>query len=77
MHFDALRLVAQHEAGRFGETPAAENERGILIRAHAQVHSAHAALCCWDTAYSPLPARSANWLDGSCFASCSIYVLGE
>ena len=43
-----------------------ENEREMPIRARAHIHTAHAARCCWSTAYSPLQARSANWLDGPC-----------
>ena len=37
-HFVALRE---------GGTIATGNERGVLIREPAHVHSAHAALCCW------------------------------
>ena len=64
LHFDALRPVALREGDRIEETFATENEREILIRAPAHVHSARAAPCCWNAAFSPLPARSANWLDG-------------
>jgi hypothetical protein len=46
-HFDALRLVALREGDRTEETLAKENERGMLIRAPAHIHPAHAALCCW------------------------------
>ena len=73
LHFDALRLVALREGGRIEETVATENEREMLIRALAHVHSAHAARCRWSTGFSPLPARSANWFDGPCLASCSMY----
>ena len=38
LHFDALRLVAVREGGRFEETLATENERKMLIRAPAHVH---------------------------------------
>ena len=72
LHFDALRPVALREGDRIEET-LAENEREMLVRAPAYVHSAHAALCCWSTACSPLPARYANWLDGPCL-SCSMYL---
>ena len=47
LHFDALRFVALREGGRTEETLATENEREILIRAPAHVHSAHEARCCW------------------------------
>ena len=74
LHFDALRLAALHGAGRIEEALETENEREILIRAPAHVHSAHAALCCWSTAHIPLPARSAKSLDGACLAPCSMYL---
>ena len=45
MRFDALRLVALREGDRLEEPLATENERGVLIRAPAHVHPAHAALC--------------------------------
>ena len=61
LHFDALRLVALREGGRIEETLSTGNEREMLICAPAHVHSAHTALCCCSTAYSLLPARSANW----------------
>ena len=59
LRFDALRLVALWKGGMTEETLATENERKMLICAPANVHSAHASLCCWSTACSPHPARSA------------------
>ena len=47
LHFDALRLVALREGDKIEETLGIENERKMLIRGPARVHSAHAALCCW------------------------------
>ena len=41
LHFGALRLIALHEGCRLEETLATENEREVLIRAPAHVHSAH------------------------------------
>ena len=56
LHFDALRLVALRERN---EGNNRNIERGkMLIRAHAHVHSAHAALCCW----SKLAAHSQSAL---------------
>ena len=76
LHFDALRLAALREGGWIEEILATENGGKVLLllRAPAHVNSAHAALCCWREAYSPLPARSANWLDGPCLASCSMHL---
>jgi hypothetical protein len=71
LHLDAPRLVKLREGGRIEETLATGKERGMPIRAPAHVHPVHAAICCWSTAYSSLPARSANWLDGPCLAFCS------
>ena len=48
----------------------------MLIRAPAHVHSAHAALLLLGQACSPLPARSADWLDGPCFGVL-LRVFGE
>ena len=77
LHFGALRLVALRKEGRAEEILAAENEREEPMRAPEQVNSANAALRCWSAACSPLPARSANWLDGPCLASCSMYLEGS
>ena len=71
LHFNALRLVALREGDRNEENLATENEKEMYIRKLAHVHSAYAALCCLRIACSSLPARSANWLDGPCLASCS------
>ena len=46
LHFGTLRLVALREGDRIEENHATENEREMLMRAPAHVHSAHAALCC-------------------------------
>ena len=37
-----------------------------LCAAPAHVHSAREAFCCWSTACSPHPARSADWPHGPC-----------
>jgi hypothetical protein len=47
LHFDALRIVALRGGDRTEETLATENEREILIRVPAHVHSANVALSCW------------------------------
>ena len=74
LNFDALRLVALREGHRTEATLAKDNEREMLIRAPAHVHSAHAALCCWSTSCSLLPARSANWLDDPCLVPRFMYL---
>ena len=74
LRFGALRLIALREGDKIKETLATENEREILVRAPVHVDSAHASLCCRSTACSPLPAPSANWLDGPCLASCFMYL---
>ena len=35
------------------------------------------ALCCWGIAFSPHPARLADWLHGPCLVPCSMYVRGS
>ena len=77
LRYETLSLVALCEGDRIEETLATENEREVLKRASAHVHPDHAAHCCWSTASSPLPARSANWLDGPCLAICSMYLGGN
>ena len=67
------KCVVLREGDRTEESFATENEGEMLIRAPAHVHPAHATPCCWSTAFSSFPARSANWLDGPCLASCSMY----
>ena len=74
LHFDALRLAALREGGRIEKTLAIENGRGMLIRANAHVHSAHAVLFLLEPACSPLPAHSANRLDGPCLTAWSMYL---
>ena len=78
LHFDALRLVALREGDRIEEILATENEREMLIRAPAHVHSALSlrSSSLLEKAGSPLPARSADWLDGPCFGVL-LYVFGE
>ena len=62
LRFGALRFVALREGGRIEETIATENGKEMLVRVPAHVQPAHAALCCWSTAYSPLPARPSTGL---------------
>ena len=45
MHFDVPRVVTLREGDRIEKALATENDREILVRAPAHVHSAHAALC--------------------------------
>ena len=52
----ALRLVALRKGGRIEENLATESGSEMFIHAPANVHSAHASLCCWSSAFSPLPA---------------------
>ena len=54
--------------------PSQLRTRKNIIRAPAHVHPAHGTSCCWRKASSPLPARSANWLDGACLGPCSMYL---
>ena len=70
LHCTSTRRASSRFAGGAGtgETPTAENEREMLLRRPAHVHSAHAAICCWSTAFSPHPARSADWPHGPCLA---------
>ena len=76
LHFDALRLAALREGGGIKEALATENERKIVnTRTCARTLSPRSFLLL-GKASSPLPARSANWLDGPCLASCLMYFWG-
>ena len=76
LHFDALRLVALREDGRTEEALATENGRKNYARISTRALSPPSSLLL-EQACSPLPARSANWLDGPCLASCSMYLRGS
>ena len=72
MHFDALRLAALREGGGTEETPAAENEGQIIIRAPAHVHSKGGAglgSMAGHQAGAIKPVRRAGWEWGACFPS--------
>ena len=73
LHFDALRLVALREGGRTEETLATEIERIFYTRTCAHTLSSSLLL---GVACSPLPAHSANWLNGPCYGVL-LYVFGE
>ena len=66
MHFDALRLVALREGERIEEALATENEKNAYARTCARTPSPRSSLLL-GRAFSPLPARPENWLDGPCF----------
>ena len=69
LHFHALRLIALRGGDRNEETPTTENEREMLMhRACARALSPHSLFCCWSTAHSPHPGRSADWPHGPCLA---------
>ena len=61
MHFDALRLIALRKGGRIEEALATENARKIF----AETLTPRSSLLLGQ-AFSALPFRSANWLDGPC-----------
>ena len=73
LHFDALRLVALSEGDRIDYR---ERERNAYARTCSRTLSPRSSLL-QGQAYSPLPARSANWLDGPCLAFCSMYLGGN
>ena len=76
LHFDALRHVARPEGGRTEETFAANSEKeNAYTRTCAYTLSPRSSLLL-ETACCPLPARSANWIDGPCFGAL-LYVFEE
>ena len=74
LYFDALRLVALREEDR-NEEALRNRERGrsVYTRICVRTLSPNSSLLL-EKAFSPLPARSANFLGGLCFASCSMYL---
>ena len=73
LSFDALSLVVLREGGRTEETLATENRKSAHTRTCALALSPCSSLLL-EKACSPHPARSANWLDGPCLASCYMYL---
>ena len=67
LHYGALRLAALREKDMTEETLETENEGNAYARTYARTLSPRSSLPLGQ-AYSPLPARSANWLDGPCLA---------
>ena len=74
LHFNALRLVALREGDRTEETLATENEREILIRAPAHVHSARAALfLLLEHRLQPTPSPLCGLASWPLLGACSMY----
>ena len=77
LHFDALRLAALREVDRSEKTLATKNEGKVHVRAPAQVHSAHAALCCWSELSAHSQPALRTGLMAPALASCSMYLPGR
>ena len=73
MHFDALRLAALRGRDRIEGALATENKRKAYTRTCAHEPGPRSSLLL-EQACSPLLARSADWLDGPCLVSCSMYL---
>ena len=72
MRCDSPRCVLKRG---FEEAPATENE-GKCIHAHLRTYNQPTQLLAAGETCSPLPARSANWLDGLCFGVL-LYEFGD
>jgi hypothetical protein len=77
LHLDALRHVARPEGGRTEEAFAADSEKeNAYTRTCAYTLSTRSSLLL-EKACCPLPARSANWIDGPCFGALLYVFEGE
>ena len=63
----SLELPPVRGGDKSEEIPTTGDEREMLMR-RACASTAHEAFSCWSTAFSPHPARSAEWPHGPCLA---------
>jgi hypothetical protein len=68
LHFHAPRLIALRGGDRNEETPKTDNKGGVLMRRACARTPSRATFCCWSAAFSPHPARSADWRRVPCLA---------
>ena len=70
LHFDALRLVALLEGEIIENTSATERTKEKCLREHRRTYAL-------PKSFSPLQARSVNWLDGPCLAPPALCIWGS